>query len=312
MPAVKSCLWVAAIATFAVPAWCNPEIRTVNGDLHINSTDSSSSLSGRVLVNGVDVLQEIASLSSTVTLLNTQLQNLTTISYAQYAVIRNLTLFQTASLERLRILELTNAPTPYPTSQAPTSAAPTSRAPTAPDGSSASSAGTSCYTLYQAGNRRSGSYYIDVDGPGGSSPRRMTCDMSGQGGYNVQTVARQGNVPGRHASAASSFSVSNYGYSTTRFRFGYVTAQYQFAGELDDSNNYVTSYFNGRQVSRYRNGRCNSSPITPTGWPMTSAVNANSFSIRAQPSGDVDVTCGSIYRYGRNYFTLQKAQIIPV
>lgn len=301
-----------------------PSIKTLSGNVYVNS-----SVGDKVYVNGVDVvatltelgikntmlenalnLSETALNASVSQLIATTSQLLSTVQ-SQSVVIANLSSDRLTHAERLRILELTDSPTSAPSSAAPTSGAPT-RAPTV---SPTDRPGTinnpsrSCYTLYQSGVRSSGNYYLDPTESG--RPALKRCDMSGAGGFDVLNILRQSNVPSRHASVTSTFAVSDFGYAPSQFNFGVVQANFQFAGELDDSNTNIRSYFNNRQISFWRNGRCNSGPVTPSGWPVTSTVNGNSFSIRSSPEGDVDQVCGSISRHGRNYFTAMKAQFIP-
>ena len=95
-----------------------------------------------------------------------------------------------------------------------------------------------------------------------------------------------------------------------RYQFERVHLDYRFAGELDDTPNYINVYVNSARITRWRNGRCNSGPVRPSGFPVTRTINATSFTFGAQPEGDVDQPCGSIDRYGRNYFTLTRFRLV--
>jgi len=53
------------------------------------------------------------------------------------------------------------------------------------------------------------------------------------GGLNVVNLRRQIDVGGRHRQERTTFTVANFGASA--YRFGVVVADFEFAGELDDS-----------------------------------------------------------------------------
>lgn len=294
-----------------------PKVATHDGDLILNSATN-----GKVLVNSVDVLASATERDSTISAAQSEIDQLRGVVDTQaldlsraMLIINDLTQFQETSLERLRILELTGAPTtqptmaPTPLSNSPTSAP--SVSPSQPSGTTPQSAGRTCYTLWRSGITSNGAYWVDPDGPGGTAPTLIQCDMSG-GGYNVVNVRRQVDVGGRHIYRRSTFTVENFNAPSANYNFGRVRVGFQFAGELDDSNTNVRSWVNGQQVSFWRNGRCNTSPVTPDGWPRTATINAASFYLASRPEGDVDAGCGGgIPSHGRNWFIAEKVQIIP-
>ena len=89
--------------------------------------------------------------------------------------------------------------------------------------------------------------------------------------------------------------------TTTSGMFEQVFTDYHFAGELDDGNNFINSYFNGNRVSRWTNNACN---VGGTTWrPRLDTINARfSFEMSAQPEGDVDADCGNGQFHGTNWF----------
>lgn len=315
-------LLLAVTGLYAQPSIDEPIVGgNVAGDLVLNS--SGRIRSSKVLANGVDLIGVID---------------------AQRSMIDSLFSTQAETLERLRILELTQSPTVRPTRQpsssptpAPTqtpSASPTTSVPTRdptpaptgsptkaptpdePMGTTSSDPGVTCYTLWQGQQRlnnvRNGHYFIDPDGQGGAAPIRVQCDMTG-GGYRIVNTIQNVDVGSRHNRQDVTFNTAMYGIPQNgAFRFRNVQATYLFAGELDDSNNYINSYFNNQLISRYTSGQCHSSLITPSGWPVTRVVNSTTFTMGAQPEGDVDVQCGSISSYGENQFKVLKVQIVPV
>ena len=117
-----------------------------------------------------------------------------------------------------------------------TSSAPTAAPTRGFDGRSSSAAAGSCYTLLAAHpSTRDGTYWLDPDGIGtGASPAQVTCDMTG-GGYNVVNYRRQIDVGGRHRRQQTTFTTANFNAPAALFRFGRVIADFEFAGELDDS-----------------------------------------------------------------------------
>lgn len=294
------------------PLATTPKVATMGGDLHLNSSSA-----GRVLFNGIDLVASAMGHEAMLSSQQSQIQELRGIVATQSGIIAGLTQFQDSSLERLRILELTDAPTMSP-SNFPTvlssspSAGPTS-SPTELNGGSRTSAARTCFTLLasqrRTGTVQDGTFWLDPDGAGGASPTQVVCDMA-NGGLNVVNIRRQIDVGSRHNDQQTTFTVANFGANA--YRLGVVVADFEFAGELDDGNTNVRSWFNSEQISFWRNGRCNTSPVRPGGWPVMRTVNGVSFTLRSRPEGDVDASCGGgIPSHGRNWFTARKVQLIP-
>jgi hypothetical protein len=172
-----------------------------------------------------------------------------------------------------------------------------------------------CLQHYNAGSRTDGTYSI-VNASSASSERQVQCLMSLDGGgwrqINEQLVMR---VSSRHARTTATFSLAKYGYDTKKFQFGDVYVNIEFAGELDDSHNYVYSYFNNVQIgSGFRNGVCNSNFVQVPSWPIKRTVNAQTFTLAGQPQGDVDINCGSGQTYGAYgvfRFSLIRFKVVP-
>jgi len=169
----------------------------------------------------------------------------------------------------------------------------------------------SCYAIHQAAPAKpSGSYFVDVTGGDDSDKFEVTCDMSTDGGgWNVVNDAKTVNVATRHAHKEYTFKVQDYGYPAGTYQFEKVYVNYTFAGELDDGNNYVNSYFNGALISKWKNGLCNVGFVQVGGWPRTETVNSTSFKLASQPEGDVDADCGNGQGYGINKFILTRFRI---
>ena len=166
-----------------------------------------------------------------------------------------------------------------------------------------------CLEHYTAGSRTDGIYGIFNSSNQQSQVQcLMTVDGGGWREVNNQRVI---NVGSRHARKTTTFNLASYGYDTTKFQFGEAYANIQFAGELDDSNNYVYSYFNGVLVGGgFRNGLCNSNFVQLTNWPTKRTINAQTFTLSAQPTGDVDVACSNGQRYGILRFTLIRFKVV--
>ena len=171
----------------------------------------------------------------------------------------------------------------------------------------------SCYALNKAKpGLPTGVYTIDPTGGSPADAYTVTCDMTTDGGgWNVVNESKVVNVGSRHAYQEWTFSVATYKYDPAKFKFGNTFTNYQFAGELDDANNYINSYFNGALVSHWINNLCNSGFVTPSGWPRTDSPNATTFKLSAQPEGDVDVDCGNGQPHGINKFELIRFRVVP-
>jgi hypothetical protein len=169
----------------------------------------------------------------------------------------------------------------------------------------------SCYAIHQAAPAKpSGNYFVDVTGGDSSDKFEVTCDMSTDGGgWNVINDTKTVNVATRHAYKEYIFKVQDYGYPAGTYQFEKVYVNFTFAGELDDSNNYVNSYFDGALISKWKNGQCNVGFVQVGGWPRTESVDNTTFKLASQPEGDVDADCGNGQGYGINKFTLTRFRI---
>ncbi len=169
----------------------------------------------------------------------------------------------------------------------------------------------SCHAIHQAAPAKpSGNYFVDVTGGDDADKFEVTCDMSSDGGgWNVVNDSKTVNVVTRHAHKEHTFSVQDYGYPLGTYQFEKVYTNFNFAGELDDSNNYINSYFNGALVSKWKNGQCNVGFVQVGGWPRTDTVNSTTINLASQPEGDVDADCGNGQNHGINKFTLTRFRI---
>lgn len=166
-----------------------------------------------------------------------------------------------------------------------------------------------CLDHYQAGSRTDGQYSIFNSA---DQQTQVTCLMTVDGGgwrtVNTQKVV---NVGSRHAKKTVTFTMSDYGYDTTKFQFGDAYANIEFAGELDDTNTYIHTYFNNVRIGgNLRNGICNVNFAQLPSWPTKQTINAQSFDISGQPMGDVDANCGNSQPYGIFRFTLVRFKIV--
>jgi hypothetical protein len=170
----------------------------------------------------------------------------------------------------------------------------------------------SCYALHLAdANKPSGNYFVDPTGGDPADKFEVTCDMTTDGGgWNVVNSGFTINVGTRHALKEKTFNIQDYGYSPASYQFEKVYVNFKFAGELDDANNYVNSYFNGALVSKWRNNACNGGLVQVGSWPRTETVTNTTFKMGSMPEGDVDVDCGNGQSYGINYFELTRFRVI--
>jgi hypothetical protein len=171
----------------------------------------------------------------------------------------------------------------------------------------------SCYALHQAKPEMpSAIYTIDPTGGDPGDAYAVQCDMTTEGGgWNVVNESHVVNVGSRHAYQEYQFSITSYKYDAAKYKFEKVNANIQFAGELDDGNNFFNTYFNGALITKWTNGLCNSDFVQVGSWPRTETINATTFKLATQPEGDVDVDCGNGQVYGINKFWLVRFRVVP-
>ena len=169
----------------------------------------------------------------------------------------------------------------------------------------------SCFDILQADpTAQSGEYIVDPTGGDETDKFAITCDMETEGGgWNVINEVRVINVGSRHAKQETTFEIKAYGYPQDTYQFGAVHVNFRFAGELDDGNNFVNSFFNGGLIGKFKNDQCNANFVSVTNWPRTESVNATFFTMGSQPEGDVDVDCGNGQSYGINEFSLLRFRV---
>lgn len=329
-------LLTLSVASSMVEAM-NPKIMSSEGNLLLNSFNET----GQVLINGVDALSKLAENTESISLLETSVtaQASTSTDAATAIASLNATVSTQASrFQQANILitnqasALSSQATALSTAESTiaalardlstataslTSIIDTFAAPPPPlTGTSAANTDVSCAVIWQKRSTAGqsvpdGYYWIDTDGTGSRSPARVVCDMI-NGGFNVVNSAATVNVASRHATTRRTYSVSTFGYSTSQYRFEEVEAEIKFAGELDDTNNYLDTWFNTIYVSRYKSSLCTTSAQPVAGWPRVETIRATQFYLQTKPSGDVDQRCGSIPTHGRNYFYVRKIKVVPV
>ena len=153
-------------------------------------------------------------------------------------------------------------------------------------------------------------YWLDPNGGDSGDAFQRECEMTQDGGgWDIVNDEQRVFVETRHTLRAHRFDVSSYGYNNNVWRFEQVFTDYHFAGELDDGNNFINSYFNGNRVSRWANNQCNVGAVRPAGWPRLDTINSVSFEMSAQPEGDVDADCGNGQRHGTNWFKLARFRV---
>ena len=170
----------------------------------------------------------------------------------------------------------------------------------------------SCWELHQAQpGAASGTYWVDPTGGDNADAFEVECDMSTDGGgWNVVDDFYVMNVVERHAYKEHQFELSDYGYSPAAYMFSDVFVNFKFAGELDDANNYVNTYFNNGWVNKWKNGLCNVGFVQVGDWPRKESLNDSDFTLGSQPEGDVDADCGNGQGHGINHFELVRFRVI--
>ena len=84
----------------------------------------------------------------------------------------------------------------------------------------------------------------------------------------------------------TTFSISDYGYDSSKYEFDEVQVDAQTAGDLDDSHETLVTYFNSNQIDQPRH--YDSSLRRVHSYPIEKKVSATSFKLVARTTSGVN------------------------